>query len=110
MKYMNAGMILLFVLAAALQYTDADPMIWIAVYGISALLCLLYAIGKFPMVAGSVFAACCLIASLALFWKFLTTDPVFRDEFLHGAAGLFMVFLWISSLAWSKQRDHSALT
>lgn len=110
MKYMNAGMILLFVVAAAIQYRHPTPMIWIAVYGVSALLCVLFAMGKFPVIPGSVFAAGCLIACLVILWKFFTTDPFFREEVLNQAAGLFIVFLWVSTLAWAQLRDQSTLT
>lgn len=110
MKYMNASMVLLFVLAAALQYNDANPMIWIAVYGVSSLLCVMFAIGKFPTVVGSLFAAGCLVASLVLFWKLLITDPAFKDELFNEAAGLFIVFLWISTLSWMQRRDRPAIT
>lgn len=110
MKYMNAGMILLFVVAAALQYDDGNPLLWIAVYGAAALLCVMFGIGKFPAIAGSVFAAACLIGCLVMFWKLLMTDPVFKDEVFNEAAGLFIVFLWISTLAWMQHRDRPAIT
>jgi len=110
MKYMNAGMIVLFVVAAAMQYDDPNPMIWIAAYGVAALLCVLFAISRFPVVIGSVFAAVCLVGCLATVWKFITTDPVLRDEVFNEAAGLFVVFLWISTLAWFQLRNHSTLT
>lgn len=110
MKYMNAGMILLFVLAAALQYKGGNPMLWIAVYGASAMLCVMFAIGKFPTIAASVFAAACLVGSLIIVWQMVVTDPVFRDEVFNKAAGLFVVFLWISTLAWTQHRDKPAIT
>lgn len=110
MKYMNAGMIVLFVIAAALQYGRADPIIWIAVYGVAALLCLLFAMGKFPVIPGSVFAAGCLVACLVMLWKFVTADPLLRDEVFDEAAGLFIVFLWISTLSWAHLREQSSLT
>lgn len=110
MKYLNAVMVLLFVVAAALQYDNVDPLIWIAIYGLSAVLCVLFAIGKFPTVAASVFAAACLVGSLVMFWDLLTADPIFGGEVFRKAAGLFIVFLWISTLAWSTLQDRSAVT
>lgn len=39
MKILNIFCIILFVVAAALQYNDPDPYIWIAIYLYAALLC-----------------------------------------------------------------------
>jgi hypothetical protein len=110
MKYMNAGMILLFVVAGALQYSDSDPIIWITVYGAAALLCVAFAVGRFPTIVGSVFAAGSLVVSLVFVWKLLATDALDKSELFNEAAGLFIVFLWISTLAWTQQRDQSAIT
>lgn len=107
---MNAAMILLFVLAAALQYNGDNPMIWIAVYGAAAILCVLFATGKFPSIVASVFAAGCLIFSLVLFWRLLTSDYLSKQAVFSQAAGLFVAFLWISTLAWTQQRERSSIT
>lgn len=47
MKILNMLFAGLFVLSAALQYNDPDPLIWITLYMYSAVLCLLAARGKF---------------------------------------------------------------
>ncbi|MBC6490615.1 transmembrane 220 family protein [Flavihumibacter stibioxidans] len=39
MKIFNAVMIGVFVLSAALQYNDPDPLVWMAIYLFGALLC-----------------------------------------------------------------------
>ncbi|HEY5565171.1 MAG TPA: transmembrane 220 family protein [Rhodothermia bacterium] len=110
MRHMNAGMILLFIVAAALQYNEANPLLWIAIYGAAAVLCVMFAIGKFPAILASVFAAGCLVGSLTILWKLLMTDPIFRDEVFNEAASLFIAFLWISTLAWFQHRDRPAIT
>lgn len=110
MKYLNAVMILLFVVAAAVQYNDSDPMLWIAIYGAAAFLCVLFAIGKFPTMLASVFSTCCLVGSLVLGWQLLTTDPVYPEEVFNEAAGLFVVFLWIFTMAWTRVRERSSIT
>jgi len=110
MKYMNAAMILLFVVAAALQYDGANPLVWVAVYGAASILCVMFATGNFPTLIASIFAAGCLIFSLVHFWRLLTAVDVFERDLFKQSAGLFIVFLWISTLAWTQQRDHSSVT
>ncbi|MBF0276952.1 MAG: transmembrane 220 family protein [SAR324 cluster bacterium] len=45
-KYLNIVMLVLFLLSVFVQYNDPDPLQWMAVYGLSALACLLYSINR----------------------------------------------------------------
>lgn len=47
-KAFNLLMVLLFVIAASVQFNDPDPLIWISVYLLSAVFCAAHALGKLP--------------------------------------------------------------
>ena len=47
MKIINGILGILFFIFAALQLNDLDPWVWIAIYGLVALLCALTAIGYY---------------------------------------------------------------
>ena len=48
MKGANRLMAMLFLIAAALQYNDPDPLRWMAIYGCAAVACLLALAGRLP--------------------------------------------------------------
>ena len=47
MKIFNIICCVLFIVFAGLQYNDPDPLLWIAIYGYTAVLCYLAARGKY---------------------------------------------------------------
>jgi hypothetical protein len=55
-------MTVVFLVAAALQYNDPDPLRWVAVYGLAALACLLALAGRLPRPAPA------LVGVAALAW------------------------------------------
>ena len=110
MKYINLTMVLLFVIAAALQYNDPDPLVCIGMYGLAAMFCVMFAIDKFPLIPAAAFAAACLIGGVVLLWSVFTGDPATQAELFNESCGLLLVFLWISTLGWTKYRVESTLT
>lgn len=46
MKIFNSIFAFLFLLSAIVQYNDPDPFLWIGLYGLGALICLLAIFGK----------------------------------------------------------------
>lgn len=48
MKIFNYLFFVLFTISAVLQYNDPDPLLWIAIYGFAALICLQNAISRAP--------------------------------------------------------------
>ena len=42
LKGMNVVMMVLFLLSVAVQYNDPDPLQWMVMYGLAALVCLLF--------------------------------------------------------------------
>ncbi|NJW55053.1 transmembrane 220 family protein, partial [Salinimicrobium oceani] len=41
MKFINAFFVIIFSISAVIQYNDPDPLLWMAVYGYGAIVCLL---------------------------------------------------------------------
>jgi hypothetical protein len=100
---------LLFVVAAAVQWNDPDPLVWILTYATGAALSLAAAIGHpLPRVtgaAGLVFglafvssAASLVDAPTAAFTSFGMRAPV--HEAPREAAGLGLLCAWTVFLAW----------
>ncbi|WP_051205496.1 transmembrane 220 family protein [Salinimicrobium xinjiangense] len=46
MKLLNAFFVVIFTISAVIQYNDPDPLLWMAIYGYGALVCLLALLGK----------------------------------------------------------------
>lgn len=59
-------MLVLFGIAAALQYNDPDPVVWAATYGLAAVLCGLAAAGRLPWALAAALAAAALVWSATL--------------------------------------------
>jgi len=111
MKSANYIMIVLFAIAAIVQYNDPDPFRWIAVYLGAIAICLLFAWDQLPTTLAFVYAAACLVAGLVLFIRALERTSWQWDEGVNEPAGLFAIFLWISTLAWTKWKGKGqALT
>lgn len=56
----NAVFLLIFLLSAAVQYNDPDPVRWIAVYSAAAALCLAWFVVALPRWVPAVLLAVCL--------------------------------------------------
>jgi hypothetical protein len=115
----NIAMLVLFVAAAGLQYNDPDPLVWMAIYGLAATACGLYAAHR---LAWS-FAASVSVA--ALVWA-ATFAPRVLGTALPGdlvrsmeaetpqieesreALGLLIVAAWMTALAVRARRAQQA--
>ena len=62
LRPLNIGMIFAFLLCAAVQYNDPDPVQWMAIYGVAAGACVLALRGRLSVLAAA------LIAAVALTW------------------------------------------
>jgi len=72
-KTLNVILALLFFTSAALQYNDPDPIHWIFIYGLAAVLCCLAVGGKFflPLIyisLGAVILEVLILSDGALQW------------------------------------------
>lgn len=82
MKVINIIFIILFIIAAALQYNDPDPYIWIPLYLYGALLCYLALIKRFKLIY---YMAGFLVYGVYAIYLFFTKDGVLSWLEDHGA-------------------------
>ncbi len=71
MKILNIILALLFVLFAYFQYNDPDPWMWIAIYGVVAVICIFAAFKKYNR-----WAILILLGGLGIYWAILLPDFV----------------------------------
>ena len=83
-----------FSLAAALQYNDPDPLIWVLIYLVAATICVLAFADRVPaivplMVSSLYFVGCAFLAT-----RVIGQQPWF-DEMGREMFGLLMAGLWL---------------
>lgn len=104
LKIACAAMTVLFISWAAFQYNDPDPFIWILVYGIAALVSVLFLIKRLPLVFPIVFLAVTLVWGIYLSTGITYEPPLIQIEEWREMMGLFVVSIWMGFLAWMLRR------
>lgn len=114
----NGFMLVLFVLAAVVQYNDPDPLLWIVVYGAGALCCALFMIGRLPVALSALVGGLCLFGTLYLLVQILLGPSIFVDETGREMMGLMekgrellgfaITALWTGFLTWWMYRIPGA--
>lgn len=112
MRVLQVLMAALFVMAAAVQYNDPDPLIWILIYSGSALLCLLTAARQpTPRALRVVKLGIASVASVWSAWLasgVLGQQPIF-DEEGREMMGLALIALWLGGSAlWAWRQAQKA--
>ncbi len=110
------AMSLVFVASAAVQWNDPDPLIWMALYGLAAVLAGTAAAGRVPL-APNVAAFILFVALTALWLPSLETArpeaftslkmKASRDEAPRETIGLALCAVWSlvqSQVAWGHRR------
>jgi transmembrane protein TMEM220 len=108
---------LMFLAFAAVQYNDPDPVQWMAVYGVAAVLSLLTAFGVrypwlLPVLHGLVAAVWAVAILTGLWGKHVDFSQVFATirmvdssvEETREDLGLLIVVVWMMALAWYGRR------
>jgi hypothetical protein len=117
-RFLHGLMAALFIFAAALQYNDADPLRWMAIYLAAATVCTFAATDrpKPKLAAGVAFIA---LAWAALYvaqgaWRVpipaLFSQWEMKDQTIVAGRemnGLFIVFVWMA-FAWATGRKPAA--
>ena len=65
----NGIMLLMFLFSAAVQVNDPDPLVWMAMYGVAALVCGLEMRRRAPAVAVAALAAIALVWAGSLYFR-----------------------------------------
>lgn len=113
----NVAMAGLFLFAAALQYNDPDPALWILVYAVAALLCVGALSGRQPWQAPAALGVVTGLWGLA-HWFTGTGAGVgmelgprafgLDDEVAREALGLWAIASWMAIVAWRDRRAPAA--
>jgi hypothetical protein len=112
LRYANIVMAVLFLLSAAVQYNDPDPIQWMAIYGVSAAACVAAVRGSLPRPYPAAVAIVALVWALSLAPSVVGVMPA-RDIFqLRSGAGeegremygLLIVTAWMTLLAFTAHR------
>ncbi len=105
----NYGMILLFFLAAGLQYNDPDAGLWMMTYGIAGLACIVWRWNPVSYYWYLAIGSICLVWALSLLIFHvdqLSWDGMFDSiqmknqsvEIIREAGGLLVIALWMGIL------------
>lgn len=108
-KAFNALMALLFLLSAAVQLNDPDPLIWITVYVLAALFCVAHGFRQLPPFLPFAFSLFTFLWALSLvpaFWGQAPVSQVFGHVEMKSEAvevarefgGLMIVSAWMLGL------------
>ena len=112
MKIINYFMMVLFAYSAVVQLNGPEPVAWVLIYAGAMAFCGLWIMNELPTTFAFVFAGACLFTGLLLLTRGLDREVWLWEEAMNEAAGLFLVFVWVSSLAWLiwRQEGHAPLT
>jgi len=118
-KTINAIMALLFLLSAALQINDPDPLAWILVYSAAAMICVLFHLSRLDWRTATAIA---LVAALWLGFIFpqmienlgesslaeildFSHMKTLGTELIREVGGLLIVIAWMTALASKAYRN-----
>lgn len=113
----NGLLLLLFAVAAIVQYNDPDPVLWVTLYGVAAACCALYALGRLPAGLAALLSGGYTLGALYLLGRIVGPGAFFDETgremmgLMEGARemlGLWMTAAWTGFLAWHVRRDRSA--
>ena len=99
----------LFVWAGILQYNDPDALLWFAIYGVAALVCLLYYFNRFHPLLGLILGLIYL-AETVLVWPEkwegfeIGQGAIESIERAREAGGLLITGLFMLFLSWCAYR------
>jgi len=97
-----------FIVFACLQFNDPDAMLWMILYGLAAVACLLFHLKRLPPKAAASYGTMILLIGLYLAFNVISQDqPLFggnTDKLMGGAEegremlGAFLISAWMTVL------------
>lgn len=111
LRLATLAMLIVFLSWAGFQYNDPDPVLWMTVYGLAAVGCLLFLLHRFPRKSALVYVALCLCGAALLWIRVVADGKFFFDEQGREAIGLMIVATWTFVLyrrSTTKTRQLSA--
>ncbi len=92
-----------FLLAAAVQFNDPDPLLWMAVYSSCAVICFLHERGRRHGLKAGLAAIGFFVAGAVIAARVPSGASWMNIETAREAMGLFVCSLWMTVLAWSAR-------
>jgi len=119
MKLLNWLFCLSFLLSAVLQYNDPDPVVWILMWGVAGVACLLHGIGKLPQKLPIIVGVIALVWGFALLPGIIRTaadirwNEVFMQasmsnitvEWVREMGGLLIIAIWMGVLVMKDRKS-----
>ena len=87
-----------FAIFAIVQYNDPDPLLWMIIYAVAALACVLYHLKRLPPEAAAGFGALVLLLGVYLAYRVISQGQFFFDEEGREMMGSALVSLWMVML------------
>lgn len=84
-----------FFLCAIVQYNDPDPLLWMMVYTVAALACVLFHLKRLPLAAAGGLGALVFLLGVYLTYRVISMHQFFFDEEGREMMGSFLVTLWM---------------
>jgi len=99
-EMLNLVVAVFFALFALVQYNDSDPLLWMVVYGVAALACVLYRLESLPPEAAAGYGVLAMLLGLYLAYRVISQGQFFFDEEGREMMGSFLVAIWMGVLYW----------
>jgi len=114
---LNYLMLTAFFVSVIVQYNDPDPLLWMAIYGIAVVICLLAALGKlnwsvsavmaFAALGGALFLAPRVIGKVAFLEIFESMQmKTIAVEYAREMGGLLIIAVWMVVLTIHTRRQQ----
>lgn len=107
MRVISAGMTVLFIVWAYYQHNDVDPVLWVSVYTLAALLSTLFVFDKLPSPVAMTFGAGCLAGAMYLFSQVEFGPALITIEAWREAVGLIIISTWMGVILLAQKRAQS---
>ena len=101
----NLVVAVFFALFAIVQYNDPDPLLWMIVYSLAALACVLYHLKRLPPEAAAGYGVLVLLLGLYLAYQVISQRQFFFDEEGREMMGSFLIAIWMAVLWWRAKRQ-----
>lgn len=119
LKYINYVVIIVFAIAAIVQYNDVEAVRWMLIYGAATVLSILFAMKRLHWATATALAIICLI------WALFITPELTLSGFRHmfdevrmiqtgveaarEFSGLILIAAWMSVLTYSIRKEKKSV-
>lgn len=91
----NLGVALVFALFLYFQFNDPDSLLWLMVYGVAALACVLFHLKRLPPAAALGYAVIMVLVGVYYAWSVVSQRQYFFYEEGREAMGSVLVAYWM---------------